>query len=332
MLLPATDPSCISQSRRFARNVASEVGFDESGAERAAIVAGELCSNAVKHGACGTLAVQPFDDAEGKGIEIIASDSGKGIDDLSRCFNDGFSTAGTAGTGLGAISRLSDRLHIYSRPSLGSVLVARLVRDRRPPAGNGFVIGGLSRPIDGEQECGDTYLFKAQSNVVAALTLADGLGHGPSAANAARVAVTAFERAGAPTVEANIEAIHTALRPTRGAAIAVAKIDIAGGALDYGGIGNISGALIEKGVVRRMITQHGTAGHVAGRSRSIRYEFASPPLVLLHSDGIKTSWDLKAYPGLCEAHPSVVAAVLMRDFRRDRDDASVLAVRCRSVS
>ena len=110
----------------------------------------------------------------------------------------------------------------------------------------------------------------------------------------------------------------------------VAAVVIAG-TVDYGGIGNISGALVEKGVTRRMITEHGTAGHVAGRVRALRYEFVSPPLVLLHSDGIKTSWDLARYPGLSEAHPALVAAVLMRDFRRDRDDASVIALRWRST-
>ncbi len=332
MLLPATDPSCVAQARRHARYTALSAGFDEEDAERAAIVASELCSNAVKHAGGGTLAVQPFDDADGTGVEVVASDRGAGIGDLSRCLTDGYSTAGTAGAGLGAVRRLSQHFHVYSRPSLGCVVLARLARDTRAPPRSGFVTGGVWRPIDGEHECGDAFAHEQQTHV-AALTLADGLGHGPAAATAARVAVAAFEQGSgaAGTAEATIGAIHMALRPTRGAAIAVARIDIAAGTVDYGGIGNISGALVEKGVTRRMITEHGTAGHVAGRVRALRYEFVSPPLVLLHSDGIKTSWDLARYPGLSEAHPALVAAVLMRDFRRDRDDASVIALRWRST-
>ena len=45
------------------------------------------------------------------------------------------------------------------------------------------------------------------------------------------------------------------------------------------------------------------------------------PLVILHSDGLTTRWDIAAYPGLAGQHPSLVAGVLLRDHRRGRDDA-----------
>ena len=51
------------------------------------------------------------------------------------------------------------------------------------------------------------------------------------------------------------------------------------------------------------------------------------PLVILHSDGVSARWDLAAYPGLVSQHPSLVAGVLLRDFKRGRDDASVVALR-----
>jgi hypothetical protein len=49
--------------------------------------------------------------------------------------------------------------------------------------------------------------------------------------------------------------------------------------------------------------------------------------VILHSDGIATRWQLDAYPGLTACHPGVIAAVLYRDFRRERDDATVLVAK-----
>jgi hypothetical protein len=55
--------------------------------------------------------------------------------------------------------------------------------------------------------------------------------------------------------------------------------------------------------------------------------FPPDAICILHSDGIQTQWDLARYPGLQGRSPVLVAAVLMRDFIRRRDDAMVLVVR-----
>ena len=47
----------------------------------------------------------------------------------------------------------------------------------------------------------------------------------------------------------------------------------------------------------------------------------------MHSDGLTAHWSLDGYPGLAERDPLMVAAVLYRDFRRVRDDATVLVLR-----
>jgi hypothetical protein len=47
----------------------------------------------------------------------------------------------------------------------------------------------------------------------------------------------------------------------------------------------------------------------------------------LHSDGISSRWQADRYPGLLARHPSLIAGVLFRDGRRERDDATVLVLR-----
>ena len=47
----------------------------------------------------------------------------------------------------------------------------------------------------------------------------------------------------------------------------------------------------------------------------------------MHSDGVKTHWTLEDYPGLVRRHPGLVAGLLFRDFRRERDDATVIVAR-----
>jgi hypothetical protein len=51
----------------------------------------------------------------------------------------------------------------------------------------------------------------------------------------------------------------------------------------------------------------------------------------MHTDGLGTRWSLDDYAGLLRRHPSVIAAVLYRDFSRNRDDATVLAFTSRSA-
>ena len=93
------------------------------------------------------------------------------------------------------------------------------------------------------------------------------------------------------------------------------------------GVGNINGVMISGADVKRMVSHNGTAGHLAPRIREFTYPFTAAPAVLLHSDGLTSRWDLGDYPGLGAAHPSLIAGVLFRDFRRGRDDASVVCMR-----
>jgi len=47
-------------------------------------------------------------------------------------------------------------------------------------------------------------------------------------------------------------------------------------------------------------------------------------MLIMHSDGIGTRWDLERYPGLPQRHPALIAAVLYRDHARGRDDAGIV--------
>jgi serine/threonine protein phosphatase PrpC len=157
--------------------------------------------------------------------------------------------------------------------------------------------------------------------------VADGLGHGPEARVAATAACDAFAAARAEAPLEILERIHLALKPTRGAAVAVAEIDRGGGVLRFAGLGNIAATVVSDGKTRSLVSLHGTAGHDARRLR----DFASPwmpgDVLVMCSDGIATRWTLDAYPGLLERHPMLLAAALYRDFQRGRDDATVVVVR-----
>jgi hypothetical protein len=73
-------------------------------------------------------------------------------------------------------------------------------------------------------------------------------------------------------------------------------------------------------------------GHQVRKVQDFSYPFRAGALLVMHSDGVATRWDLSAYPGLESRHPAMAAAALHRDFSRGRDDATVLVARNRASS
>jgi anti-sigma regulatory factor (Ser/Thr protein kinase) len=329
MFVPIADRSCVAEARRLAADLASQQNLDATDVGRVALVATELCSNMIKHAGCGELAIAAFEDVEGRGVELLALDRGPGIVDLKKSLIDGHSTTGTAGSGLGAIRRNSDTFGISSQAGRGTAVLARM-RPKGRAAGAGYVISGLNAPYPGESLSGDGWATKAMPQKLVVL-LADGSGHGPLAHEAAACAIQAFHASAGAQLEQLAARIHRALGPTRGAAIGIAEIDSQRKVVDFVGIGNISAALVDNGTIRRMASNNGTAGHIAPRMNVFHYPFESEPIVIMHSDGLTSRWDLGQYPGLMAAHPSLIAGVLYRDYRRGRDDASVITVRSSSA-
>ena len=78
---------------------------------------------------------------------------------------------------------------------------------------------------------------------------------------------------------------------------------------------------------QHLVSHNGTAGQAMGRVQEFKYRWPSDGQLLMHSDGLTTSWRLDAYPGIIRRHPSVIAGVLYRDASRGRDDACVVVVR-----
>ena len=315
------------EARRVATRMAKAIGFDEHARGEVAIVATELATNLARHARDGRLLIQALDLPGGPTLEILSVDAGPGMADLQRCLRDGYSTAGTPGNGLGAVRRLSSVFDVHSTAGAGTVVLSRL---RRPVAGPAsriaapprYEYAAISIPAPHEQVCGDAWRI-AERDGACAVLVADGLGHGPLAAEAATRAGAVFVEAPFDDAAVLIERAHRALAGTRGAALAVARI---GAGVRYTGVGNISGVLAGGERSRGLASQNGTVGLEMRKVLSFDYEWPSRGLLVMHSDGISNRWLLDSYPGLAQRHPAVVAGVLWRDFGRGRDDATIVVV------
>ena len=327
------DPSKVGEARRIAKGLARRLEFDETSLENVAIVATEAATNLLKFAPGGELIFREIGCDRTDGLEILSVDRGPGMADLERCLQNGFSTSGTLGGGLGAMVRLSSTFDIHSVPGTGTVSVCRFLgrpdrsTERASRVAPPIELGVVSLPISGEILNGDGWCVRSESGPVTDLLVVDGLGHGPQAAQAAREAIRIFlGRAATSSLEDLIRLTHEALRATRGAAMAVCRIDVRSGSLLFAGIGNISALIVNPGDDRRinLVSHNGTVGHAIRKIQEFRHPWNRGGLLIMHTDGLSTRWNLDRYPGLASRHPSIIAGVLFRDDRRPHDDATVL--------
>lgn len=320
---PVTESSGIAAVRRASNTLAGTLGFNETMAGKAALVITEAATNILKHAGSGDILLRPLERNGVHGMEILAIDKGPGFANLDLAMRDGISTAGSYGVGLGAMQRVADEFDLYTDRNHGTVLRMAVWAAAAPPTP--WTVGAVCLPLPSEHECGDAWAAACRDAELL-LMVADGLGHGPEAARASGAAV-ALANAQAPFApETLLQRAHGALHGTRGAALAVACLNLAEGTMRFAGIGNISVSLHAGSTSRHLVSHNGIVGSNMRKVQEFSLPFGSDDMLIMHSDGLTTRWDLERYPGLQRHHPSLIAAVLYRDFARHRDDVSVVVV------
>lgn len=324
------DPSQVSAARMGVQAMARELGFDETRTGGAAIAVTEAATNVLRHGGGGAIFARPLARAGSLGVEVLAVDRGCGMDSFEASSRDGVSTAGSAGNGLGAIRRKADEFDVYTHRSRGTVL--RMAFWDRVPAADteDYEIGAVCVPKRGEKMSGDGWAGEMHRDG-ATFMVADGLGHGPDACRAASMATEALKAKPLDSAAGILELAHGRLRASRGAAVAVMRHERASGEITFAGVGNIAACIWEaaSGARHAMVSQNGIVGHTALRKQEYRYAWPAGALLIAHSDGLESQWELGAFPGLAACPASIIAAVLHREHSRRRDDVVVLVVRRR---
>jgi anti-sigma regulatory factor (Ser/Thr protein kinase) len=327
MLIEISDNSQSGEARRKAAAFAAELGIDPSRQGAVALAATEMATNLVKHAGKGYILLQKVGQNGRSGLQMLSVDSGPGIVDISKALEDGHSTAGTIGSGLGTIQRMADAFELYSIPNAGTVVRAEFwhstAGQRLQPS---MQVGVVSEPIPGEEVCGDGWSIRVLADAMLFMVV-DGSGHGTLAAEAAREAEKVLAEATVQSLPELVHEAHAALRKTRGAALAVAKIDAEKGLLRFAGVGNIAASIVSADTSRSMVSHNGIVGQVVTRLQEFTYPWNPDSILVMHSDGLGTRWDLQRYPGILSKHPSVISAILHRDHWRGRDDVTVLVAK-----
>ena len=170
--ITVSDASQVGEVRRTVARMAQTLPLSESRRGDASIAATELATNLVRHARHGRMLLQTTTEGPSAWLEMLSVDGGPGMADVQRCLQDGYSTVGTPGNGLGAVKRLSDEFDVHSVPGKGSVIVARVATRRT--ALRVFAIGAVCLAAPGEHVSGDTWRCVERERDLAVM-VADGL-------------------------------------------------------------------------------------------------------------------------------------------------------------
>ena len=115
----------IVAARQQGRALASQAGFSHSNLTIIATAISEVARNIVEYAKEGEVIITLITDATKRGVEIVASDDGPGIPDVTTVMRDGFSTGKGLGIGLPGARRLMDEFAIASTVGSGTVITMK---------------------------------------------------------------------------------------------------------------------------------------------------------------------------------------------------------------
>lgn len=190
--------------------------------------------------------------------------------------------------------------------------------------------GVAGRSLAGQDESGDAYLVAPFDGGVL-IAVVDGLGHGPEAAVAARMAMRVCAEHAAETPILLLRRCHEALRRTRGAALVLASVREREETVTWLGIGNVEAVLIHVGPAatrESAVLRSGVVGFKLPSLRASAVRLARGDTLVFATDGIESRFAESLGP---LDLPQLVADRVLEQHGKPGDDALVLVARCRGL-
>ncbi|GAA0528043.1 negative regulator of sigma-B (phosphoserine phosphatase) [Rhizomicrobium palustre] len=192
-------------------------------------------------------------------------------------------------------------------------------------------IGAAARTLAGEKESGDRFVV-LPSRHGTVVSVVDGLGHGPAAAFAGKLAVHAISKHVDDILPVQVERCHQMLKKSRGAVMALAHLQPTAGQMSWLSIGNVAALRLRptsrgQASVHSVLPRGGIIGHrVPARMQTLSetLDFQVGDLVLFATDGIAEVF----YRDVdCQAPCQAIADSLLKRHSKETDDALVLVLR-----
>lgn len=340
--LQIDNESDVGVCRRKSVSLASEMGFSDVKTGEVAIIVTEMVTNVLKHGGGkGKIIIcQIENEIPHKAIEIWCCDGGKGIPNFTEALHDGYSAANTLGLGLGSIRRFSDELEINPKsesnftdfyfneiPNFTNCIRSRKWLPNKQWMGTNkyLEVGAASRCKPGEELNGDAYVVTNVNSNHTVAAVIDGLGHGKEAHLASHLAKEQIIQKAELPLDVLMNHIHQSIRGTRGTTIGLVSINTEQHKLYFTGIGNIESMLFTKEGKKNLLSFGGIMGHNMRTPRVFEFDFKPGDSVCMYSDGITSRWKTEDLDW--NLTPQKNAEIILNQFSRSNDDATVLIIR-----
>jgi serine/threonine-protein kinase RsbT len=118
--LPLAAQEDVVVVRQSARSLAVEIGLTIVDQTKIVTAASELARNTVIHGGGGKATLEILREGSKQGLRLTFEDKGPGIADLELAMQDGYTSGGGLGLGLGGSRRLCSDFSIESRVGVGT--------------------------------------------------------------------------------------------------------------------------------------------------------------------------------------------------------------------
>lgn len=188
--------------------------------------------------------------------------------------------------------------------------------------------GVAALPLPGESSCGDLPVVKwfADGLLVAAV---DGLGHGPEAAAAARIATAILEEHAGESPVTLVRWCHRDLQGTRGAVMSLGSLDLSQARLTWLGVGNVQGVLLRRGLAydapeESLLLRAGVLGAQLPRLEAAVLPMSIGDTLIFATDGVAPDFTRELARNL---PPQRAAETILARHYKGTDDALVVVAR-----
>jgi serine/threonine protein phosphatase PrpC len=180
------------------------------------------------------------------------------------------------------------------------------------------------RPKAGQSRSGDGYLV-AELDGMCLVAVADGLGSGDEAAQAARLALATVGQYMWSNLSEVLQACHQALNRSRGAVMGLLRIKFESRQASYAGVGNVDmRSLSASGF--HPINAYGIVGSRFPVVRVFEGTYTPGDVFVLSTDGITRRFSLDKLPAVRGRPPQDVADQIAAEYGTSADDVTVVVV------
>ena len=313
----------VAEAVRIACTFCEKMGFGTYERSKIRSAVSEIAGNVIKHANSGEFTINTTRNK--KGVEIKIKDKGKGIANIKKAIEDGYTgikNGNSLGVGLGAAKRAMDEMIVRSEAKKGTKVVLR----KFIPIHKAHInYGVVSFPAVGEHFNGDGYVIKEFGGDKVLLAVIDGAGKGKDAHRTALIAKKIIEenhKAMFTTIVRKCDRVLRKEDEYRGCALSLLLLKPRG--LEYLGIGNTDITVLSAEKVP-LFNLNGTIGKFTlPELRVQKHSTKGKIRIILCTDGIELRRDERILK--LQKNTQKQADMIFDKYSKAEDDSTVIVI------